>query len=634
MLTNRSSTLLYNCSKGIKNSYICITQQQQQQYYSNSTCTTSINESNNKKMVDKIDKVMSSVRKKYQIDNIVELQSKIKQDQSNLVKQQQHPDVVNNSSNNNENINSEFENVLLSINDLSSIKTTTTDKQQQQVIQENLIPNIVFENIEKEFEKVMGSLDIMKNETFIVGSSGGPDSMALCFLLRNYCRKYNLKLIAVTIDHQLAERSEDIDFLKETFKQLGIKSIVKKIDHQDGGPPNTALMKRLRDHRISILVDLAKQYQCQKIFYGSNKSDQIETFIHRIQRNSGLYGLSSMSVVSPVTSKLWKPIDLVRPLLSATKEELLAFCRHHQIPFYVDPCNANKSFRRNQTRSTINSLSATEKRQLIQGLAIGVDIFQSLKNQGQHFINRLCNEVILKSVDKQVPIIRVPFRYIEALPDFLKIKVLYHINCLLAGQFNFFQINAYQQFLSNFSNNPTKPYAFQNIMIYLQDNDLVAQLSLNKPHHCQPITQHKFDFAGYEFKLYNYKSNNYLNYKKRKEESIDANSGSTYDNNNIIEPTRRGSSAEENNDKYFNLDDLKIRLFIEKDNMFVSKSSLSYLNLPRHGKSVLPVIENIHTGETLCIPLGKIATKQFDNSFYIEVKRKDISLDNIKTDWE
>jgi len=496
-------TLLY-WSKGIKNSTTttCI-----RQYSSTSNSQSSVNNESNKKIIDKIDKVMTSVRRKYQINSIVELQSKIKQevlDNSNNLdtkeKEEQEQEY------NDEDINSEFENVLLSLNDISS--TTTTNKTDQQ--QSTLIPNIVFENIEREFEKVMGSLDIKQKEPLIVGVSGGPDSMALCFLLKNYCRKYNLKLIAVTIDHQLTHhqdtKSEDIEFLKQTLKSMAVKSVIKTIDYQDGKPPNSALMKKLRDHRITILIDTAKQFQSQYLFYGSNKSDQIETLIHRIQRNSGLYGLSSMSNTVTVaqnsnhhhTHHPPKPIKLVRPLLSATKEDLLAFCIHNQVPYYVDPCNNNTSFSRNQTRTVINqSLSPSDKRYLLDGLSVGIDIFHSLKNHGEHFITRLCNEVILKSIHKQVPIIRIPFRYIEQLPEFLKIKLLYHLNCMLIGQFNFFQMNAYQQFLLNFFKNPTKPYVFQNIMLYIQDNDLIAQLSIPKSQNTQPITQHTFEFSGY-----------------------------------------------------------------------------------------------------------------------------------------
>ena len=44
---------------------------------------------------------------------------------------------------------------------------------------------------------------ITKNSTVLVGVSGGPDSMALLHFLCSIQEEWRLKLIAVSIDHQL-----------------------------------------------------------------------------------------------------------------------------------------------------------------------------------------------------------------------------------------------------------------------------------------------------------------------------------------------------------------------------------------------------------------------------------------------
>ena len=71
--------------------------------------------------------------------------------------------------------------------------------------------------IYKSFEK---SLKI--NENFIVGVSGGPDSLALAFLAKIYSIKKKLKSKFVIIDHKLR---------KESSKEAKSVQKIKKISH-------------------------------------------------------------------------------------------------------------------------------------------------------------------------------------------------------------------------------------------------------------------------------------------------------------------------------------------------------------------------------------------------------------------
>ena len=79
-----------------------------------------------------------------------------------------------------------------------------------------LVKPINYKNIEKitdaDFEKQLKLLGV--NSKFIVALSGGPDSLALLYLAKNFAKKNNLKFTAVSIDHNLREdSSKEIEWI-------------------------------------------------------------------------------------------------------------------------------------------------------------------------------------------------------------------------------------------------------------------------------------------------------------------------------------------------------------------------------------------------------------------------------------
>ena len=85
-----------------------------------------------------------------------------------------------------------------------------------------LVKPINYKNIKKitdaDFEKQLKFLGV--NANFTVALSGGPDSLALLYLAKNFAKKNNLKFIAVSIDHRLREDSSiEIKWIKKLMKK-------------------------------------------------------------------------------------------------------------------------------------------------------------------------------------------------------------------------------------------------------------------------------------------------------------------------------------------------------------------------------------------------------------------------------
>ena len=154
-----------------------------------------------------------------------------------------------------------------------------------------------------------------KNNLIAVAVSGGPDSMALALLTKTlmYERKYKVHFLLV--DHGIRKNS--------TKEALNVKSILEKKEIKLKVLKNykkisSNIQKNARDIRYNLLIEYCKKNKIKSILTAHHKEDQIETFLIRLSRGSGVEGLSSMSQ----SIKLKYGIKLIRPFLDFKKNEI------------------------------------------------------------------------------------------------------------------------------------------------------------------------------------------------------------------------------------------------------------------------------------------------------------------------
>ncbi len=195
-------------------------------------------------------------------------------------------------------------------------------------------------------------INIDAREKIIVGVSGGRDSMALCHMLKQ--RGYTIE--AVTVDHDLRPES------RSEAEQVGIWMKAWNITHHiltwnDANKPKTGIMEAARLARYNLLHDFCRQHNCHYLAVAHHADDQIETFLFRLTKGSGLDGLSGMAVDTP-----YHDIHILRPLLTMTRQEITAYCEQHAIPFVDDPSNDNEKYTRVRFRHFLESEGMDSKR--------------------------------------------------------------------------------------------------------------------------------------------------------------------------------------------------------------------------------------------------------------------------------
>ena len=85
--------------------------------------------------------------------------------------------------------------------------------------------------IEKNLYKSLNKKNLFEsNPSIAVAVSGGSDSIALVFLLKNWIRKNKGKLIAIIVDHQIREDSlQEACFVKKYLGKNNIQSLILKV---------------------------------------------------------------------------------------------------------------------------------------------------------------------------------------------------------------------------------------------------------------------------------------------------------------------------------------------------------------------------------------------------------------------
>ncbi len=187
-----------------------------------------------------------------------------------------------------------------------------------------------------------------------VACSGGIDSMCLLHYLHANRALFDCEIIAINIDHNIRENSNyDSLFVKEYCKNNNIKCLSFKLDIPKLCADRKIGMEQgAREGRYQTFKKLANERIISKIALGHHVSDQAETILLNIFRGSGIVGARGMEAM--------RENFYIRPLLTTTKSEVVAYAKKHKIKHVEDESNYENTPARNYLRNII--IPAIKKR--------------------------------------------------------------------------------------------------------------------------------------------------------------------------------------------------------------------------------------------------------------------------------
>lgn len=182
------------------------------------------------------------------------------------------------------------------------------------------------------------------------GVSGGADSLALVIRLHRWAQVRHKKIVALTVDHRLrAESADEAAYVAELMHRLGIEHHILV---WDGEKPLKGIEEEARKARYRLLQKWCCDNNVAVLAMGHHRRDQAETFLLRLQRGSGVYGLSGILPVSRRGN-----LTIIRPQLDEAPEELKEYLAEQSIEWVEDPSNQCDDFMRVKIRKFLPLLA-------------------------------------------------------------------------------------------------------------------------------------------------------------------------------------------------------------------------------------------------------------------------------------
>src|SRR5699024_8028843 len=135
------------------------------------------------------------------------------------------------------------------------------------------------------------------NSNVAVGVSGGPDSLSLLHFLYRYRKLLQIKVSAITIDHQLrSETSEaDVKFVQSCCEALNTPCYSRTVsvpEYQAKHALGTQLTAR--ELWYHAYQEVMQAHQMNLLALGHHGDDQIETVVMQLTKTSILHNLTGI----------------------------------------------------------------------------------------------------------------------------------------------------------------------------------------------------------------------------------------------------------------------------------------------------------------------------------------------------
>jgi tRNA(Ile)-lysidine synthase len=195
-----------------------------------------------------------------------------------------------------------------------------------------------------EFKKFVAENNIIKpTGRILLAVSGGIDSMVMADLfLRS---GYETGIAHCNFSLRAKESDKDEELVRKYAMDNNIPFFSIRFATKLYAKRNRiSVQMAARELRYAWFEEIRNENKYDLIAVAHNLNDNIETIIINLTRGTGLAGLSGMKIVSG---------KIIRPLLFATRENIISYCSENNIGFREDRSNADTKYTRNKIRHLV-----------------------------------------------------------------------------------------------------------------------------------------------------------------------------------------------------------------------------------------------------------------------------------------
>ena len=235
--------------------------------------------------------------------------------------------------------------------------------------------------------------------------SGGPDSVALAYVVFTLAVEYSIRPAIAHLNHCLRgpDSDRDAEFVIALARQLSVPVYAERKDVRAfQRSRRLSLEEAGRRARYDFFDAVSAKYGFNKIALGHHSDDNAELVLINLLRGSGPLGLSGMAPV--------REGKIVRPLIHLRRSEIINYLAEKNLPYLTDASNTDPAFMRNKIRHLLIPELQT---------AYNPRIIETLNRLGE--IMRAENQWIDDALEpflKQCVSFRADQKISLALPDF------------------------------------------------------------------------------------------------------------------------------------------------------------------------------------------------------------------------
>ena len=177
----------------------------------------------------------------------------------------------------------------------------------------------------------------------LIGVSGGVDSMTLLHVLN----RLGYQLTAAHMNFSLRGREADKDeaLVKKTCEQLKVPFVTDQVDtHTHARAYTLSIQMAARELRYQWFDSLMQEKGIDILVTAHNANDNLETILFNLTKGTGIRGIRGI-----------KPKDgkRERPLLFASKDQILHYAQKENISWREDASNVDAKYLRNKIRHEV-----------------------------------------------------------------------------------------------------------------------------------------------------------------------------------------------------------------------------------------------------------------------------------------
>ncbi len=194
------------------------------------------------------------------------------------------------------------------------------------------------------FKSYIGAQQLCRfGDRILLAVSGGIDSVVMSHLFR----EADFSCAIAHCNFQLRGEDSDADerFTRSLAEFLEIQVFVKHFNVGDRvREKGISVQMAARELRYAWFEELLDEQSFDMVATAHNKNDAVETFFLNLSRGTGIRGLAGIPAISGRT---------IRPLLFASRKEIVAYASLHQLEHRLDSSNLETKYRRNKIRHDV-----------------------------------------------------------------------------------------------------------------------------------------------------------------------------------------------------------------------------------------------------------------------------------------